>query len=193
MKIDKEIDNIILNNEKQNITNNEKEKIEIDYNNINDTNLEITYRIKITNTEKVEGTAIIEEDLPNGFEFVKEKSSMEWVEKDGKYSLQTPVIEAEEIKEYLITVKWNASAENIGEKENTVSIIGTENEPRYDETTKEDNKDSAVIIIKVNKTIIDNIKEITKTIKTGDTIIVSVLTLVTATIILVIINKRKCK
>lgn len=191
MKIDKEIDNIILNNEKQNITNNEKEKIEIDYNNANNTKLEVTYRIKVTNTEKIEGTAIIEEDLPNGFEFIKEKSSLEWEEKDGKYILKTPIIKSGEIKEYLITVRWNTSTENVGEKVNIVNITGTENVPGYEETTKDDNKDSAILIIKLNKTIVDDIKEITKVIKTGDTVIVSVLTLVTATIILVVINRRK--
>ena len=189
MKVEKEIDGIILNGVQQEIENTDKAKIEIDYNDINKTQLEIRYRIKVTNTEKVDGIAIIEEQLPEGFEFVKEKSSPEWEEKDGKYILKTSVIKSGDTNEYLILLRWNVSSNNVGEKVNNVNIIETANVPNYNETTTQDNQDFAIVEIRVNKTVTDRIKEITKELKTGDSILLSVVSLMLATGVLVVIKK----
>ena len=189
MKVEKEIDGIILNGVQQEIENTDKTKIEIDYNDINKTQLEIRYRIKVTNTEKVDGIAIIEEQLPEGFEFVKEKSSPEWEEKDGKYILKTSVIKSGDTNEYLILLRWNVSSNNVGEKVNNVNIVETSNVPNYNETTTQDNQDFATVEIKVNKKVTDRIKEITREIKTGDSILLSVVSLMLATGVLVVIKK----
>ncbi|MBO5005539.1 MAG: hypothetical protein J6D03_09985, partial [Clostridia bacterium] len=130
------------------------QKLEIKYKELKETNLEITYKIKVTNTERVEGIAIIEEIVPDGFEFVKNENTI-WKEKDGKYTLTTEVINPGETKEYEITLKWNPEEANKGQKVNTAKITNTVNIPKYEETTKEDNEDTAIIEIKLNKTIED--------------------------------------
>ncbi len=154
MKVEKEIEKVTLNGQNMEITDKNKQKIEIKYKDLKETKLEITYKIKVTNTEEVEGVAVIEEIIPEGFEFVENEKTI-WKEKDRKYTLTTEVINPGETKEYQITLKWNPEETNKGQKVNTAKIANTVNIPEYEETTKEDNEDTAIIEIKLNKTIED--------------------------------------
>ena len=196
MKIEKEIEKITLNGQNVEITDKNKQELEIKYKELKETGLEITYKIKVTNTERVEGIAIIEEMLPEGFEFVKEEDTI-WKEKDGKYTLTTEVINSGETKEYEIILKWNPEEANKGQKVNTAKIANTVNIPEYKETTQEDNEDTAIIEIKLEKTIDDIINDIKNDVvnmpKTGQARIVYILaTLVAGTCIGIMVwRKRK--
>ncbi len=196
-KLEKEIESIILNGQSIDVTNKNKAKLEIKYKNINETELEIGYKIKVTNTEKVEGTAIIEENIPGGFEFIQKKSSTKWKEKDGKYILQTGTIEPEKTVEYKVTLRWKPEEANEGEKINIAKITNTTNIPNYEETTKKDNEDTAIIEIKLEKTIkdiINNIKEESVNMpKTGQTRIIYISAVIIAGSCVGIIIWRKKK
>ena len=196
MKIEKEIDKILLNGQNVEVTDKNKAKVEIKYINIKETELEVSYKIKVTNTEKVEGKAIIEEVLPEGFEFIAGESNASWKELDGKYTLETSIIEPGETIEYRVTLKWNPEEVNKGEKINIAKIAETNNTPDYKETTLEDNEDTAIIEVELNKTIEDIINDIKEDIvnmpKTGQTRIVYVLAVVIcATCIGVIIWRKR--
>lgn len=216
MKIEKVIQGIKLNGQETGIDlqNHKFAKLEVEYKEIENTNIEISYNIKVTNTEKISGTAIVEEIIPDGFEFLLEDSDNNWKQEEEKFILETEEIGPGEVKEYKVVLRWNPKAENRGKKINTVKISEVNNEPGYGEITLEDNEDTAIIEIKINKTIqeiindakenikdgnIDNaikgtisdIKYKVKDVKTGDAIIVSIITLLIAGVTILIIIKRK--
>lgn len=202
-KIEKDISKIIVNNEEKTIESG-MPIITLQYKNVSNTIIKVEYKIKVTNTEKLAGKAIIEENIPDGFEFAEENAD-EWNLVDGKYVLETELINPGESKEYVVVLKWKNDTQNKGKKVNNVKIIDTQNEANFDETTLEDNEDNAVVELKIDKTVndvIDDIKngnskeiirDIKTAVKTGDTIIVSVVVLTVSTISLIIILKRKSK
>ena len=124
-------------------------KVELESKNINERKLEISYIVKVTNTEKVEGKAIIEEHIPQGFSFAKDKSSTNWEEENGIYVIKTKELKPEESVEYKVTLEWNPSKENSGNKVNIAKIADTQNVPRFDETTLADNEDNGTLEIEV--------------------------------------------
>ena len=216
MKVEKELEKVQVNGSEESVEliNNKLAKLEINYKDINSTNIEIAYKIKVTNTEKIAGTALIEERIPEGFEFIMELSSEGWTLKDGSYILQTEEINPGETKEYKVTLRWKPEEENKGQKQNTAKITQTTNTPNYEETTLEDNEDSAIVEIKLNKTIQDiinnamddikdgnindaitgvvsDVKDVVTNVKTGDAIIISVVTLIVAGVVVVIIIIKK--
>ena len=192
MKVEKEIEKITVNGEETSYSGNNKlAKVEIKYKEIDNTKVEVSYKIKVTNTEKVEGIVVLEELIPEGFEFVVEASDERWKIEDGKFVLETEEIKPGETKEYKVTLRWLQSEENKGQKTNTVKIADTENGAGYDETTKEDNQDMAVVEIKLEKTVAEVIDDIVSDVKTGDVVIVSIMTLVIAGAVLVITIKKK--
>ena len=160
MKIEKEIEKVALNGKNIEIKDNKDVKVEIKYKDIKDSNLEVFYKIKVTNTEKLPGKVVIEEILPEGFEFVIEESNALFEKEDNKYILQTEEIKPEETKEYKVTLRWKQEEENKGEKQNTAKIGKTTNTANCEETTLEDNEAKATIEIKLNKTIKDVITDI---------------------------------
>lgn len=202
-KIEKEISKIVVNNKEQALES-EMPIITLEYKDVSDTTIKVEYKIKVTNTEKLAGKATIEENIPDGFEF-SEGNADEWNLVDGKYVLETELINPGEYKEYVVVLKWKNDTQNKGKKVNNVKIIDTQNEANFDETTLEDNEDNAVVELKIDKTVndvIDDIKngnskeiirDIKTAVKTGDTIIVSVVVLTVSTISLIIIVKRKSK
>ena len=231
MKIEKEISKITLNGKDitAELENNKYAKLEVEYKEIENTKIEVSYKIKVTNTEKVAGTAVVEEMIPEGFELVKEESDENWVSsssfKDGEnsigdgandrtYMLKTKELQPGETAEYKVTLRWKAENNNRGEKVNTAKIVNAENEPNYEETTLEDNEDKAIVEIRVKKTIqdvIDNIKDgktdeaikdavddvkvivkdVITSVKTGDPITISVITILIAGMAITITMRRK--
>ena len=192
MKIEKEIENIQLNEKQEEIKDVKNTKIKIKYEDIKEVNLEVTYKLKVTNTERVAGKAEIEEQIPEGFEFQKEKSDQRFIKINEKYILQTEEINPGETKEYKVTLKWTQDAENKGEKQNIAKITNTSNAPNFDEITLEDNYDNAIVEIKINKTIKE---EIAKMPKTGQTRIIYIIAGLVAGVSLAVIiwNKRANK
>ena len=170
-KLEKEITKVELNGESIEVKGGDTAKVNIKYKEINEANLKVTYKIKVTNTEKVEGIAIIEELIPQGFEFVLDESSKGWLLSDGKYVLETKILNPGETAEYEVVLKWNAKEENKGTKSNTARIAETKNNPEFDETTTKDNEDDAVIEIKIEKTLPEILDDVAGRIKTGDWIV----------------------
>ena len=183
MKVEKEISKITLDGESVEVKDNNKAKIELEGKNVNERKLEISYIIKITNTEKVEGKAILEEHIPEGFSFVKDKSYKNWEEKNGIYVLKTKELKPGESVEYEVTLEWNASKENNGNKVNIAKIADTENIPKFEETTLEDNEDKVTVEIEVKVDMP----------KTGQARIIYISSLLMAgvCITIIVLNKKK--
>lgn len=198
-KVEKEIEKITLNGQDVKVTNKNKTKVEIKYKDINEIELEVVYKIKVTNTGKIEGKAILEEYLPEYFEFIKQESNQEFEEKNDKYVIETDVIKSEETKEYKVCLRWIPNIEHKGESINKVKITKTTNNANYKETNFEDNEDTAIVEIKLKKSvdqvIEDMIEDVVNMPKTGQSRIIYVLVIViTVTCFgIIVCRKRKIK
>ena len=198
-KVEKEIEKITLNGQDVKVTNKNKTKVEIKYKDINEIELEVVYKIKVTNTGKIEGKAILEEYLPEYFEFIKQESNKEFEEKNDKYVIETDVIKSEETKEYKVCLRWIPNIEHKGESINKVKITKTTNNANYKETNFEDNEDTAIVEIKLKKSvdqvIEDMIEDVVNMPKTGQSRIIYVLVIViTVTCFgIIVCRKRKIK
>ena len=163
MKVEKEISKIMIDGKEQEITNNSMEKVTINYDSINEVKFEISYRIKVINTEQLSGKSILEEIVPKGFELVLDENGKMWTKQENsdneitkilggtQYALETEEIKPGETKEYIVTLKWTPSASNQGEKINVAQIAETKNAANYKEITLNDNISEAKIEIELNK------------------------------------------
>ena len=162
MKVEKEISKIMIDGKEQEITNNSMEKVTINYDSINEVKFEISYRIKVINTEQLSGKSILEEIVPKGFEFVLDENGKMWTKQDEQnditkilggtqYALETEEIKPGETKEYIVTLKWVPNILNQGTIINVAQIAETKNTPNYRETTLNDNISEAKIEIELNK------------------------------------------
>jgi len=152
MGIEKEIVDVVVNNESMSEFNKKNIDVSIKYKDISDVNIKVIYNVKVTNTEEVVGRAVVEESLPEGFEFVASESEGNWELVDGKYILTTDEILPGASREYMVVLRWLVSEENDGKKTNIASITDTENGANYEETTTDDNESRAIINITLEYT-----------------------------------------
>ena len=165
MKLTKEFTSVQVNGIEKLGKDNKLVKVDIKNSDINNTNITVKYKITVTNTEEIAGTAIVCEQIPEGFKFVNAEQDG-WELKDGRYELITKLLEPGEVVEYEVTLEWDNNTKYFGTVENIATIVGTENIPNFDETTMADNEDLCTLIISV---------------RTGESIVVTV---VTATVLL---------
>ena len=124
-------------------------EIEIPVDRVGDSTLKLEYSIVVTNTGKVEGTTEVIESLPTYFK-VTDGTSKEWKkQKDGTLKLATKEIKPGETKEYKVVLEWERGANNFGTLANTVELTNVENPVNFKETTLEDNKSKAELVLAV--------------------------------------------
>ena len=178
--IDKNIEKILINSIEQKVENKKMSKVEVDRKKINDTNITIIYNIKVTNTGEIDGIATILEILPQNFK-IGEETTDSWIKaEDG--TIETDVeLKAGETKELKVELNWINGENNFGTFKNTVTILKTTNQANYEDGILENNESSAEIIIGI---------------KTGATMILTILSigiLILLLIILIYILKIKLR
>ena len=89
------------------------------------------------------------EDIPSGM-IMKPENNPGWEIKETTATRETKDLQPGESEEYVVTLDWENGANNIGMKENTASIISTENEAGYDEKDTSDNEDKADVIVAIS-------------------------------------------
>ena len=145
--VEKEITGIIINGNRRSATNGKLERVEIYRKSTENTSVQIEYKIKVINTSKVEGRAIIEDKLPEGMSLAHNDGT--WEENNGTLRKVIPEIKGGETKEYTVLLNWKGSGENMGNKVNEVSLIQTDNVPGFKDENDKDNTDEATAIISV--------------------------------------------
>ncbi len=184
--IEKEIESIEINGEKIETANKNLAKIEIKTKEIDKANLIVKYKIKVTNKGEIEGTAKIEEQIPQGYKLVVASIArpIEWKQNPDE-TLETNVnLEAGESKTLSIDLEWENNENNLGSRTSTSKIASTENPANYEDTNEKDNITDITIITSI---------------KTGEVvsnmiIMIIVLSLGICTIIIISIkNKRGMK
>ena len=87
--------------------------------------------------------------MPKYFK-VTDGTSKEWKkQKDGTLKLATKEIKPGESKEYKVVLEWERGANNFGALVNTVELTNVENPANFKETTLENNKSKAELVLAV--------------------------------------------
>ena len=117
------------------------------------TEIEVTYKIRITNTGEIEGqVGKITEIIPSGFEYRQEDNKMYWEETNGILTtddLKEETIKPGESKEIEIKLRWMKGEENFGQKTNIVMISELSNPAGYTDINKEDNSSRSDMLLTI--------------------------------------------
>ena len=148
LSIDKKVNNIVVNGKALSI-NGKLGKVEIAKKDISTSKIEISSIIKVTNKGELAGKATILENIPFGTTMTKEQNPM-WNIANTVATLDTDEIKPGETREYEVILVWNNNEDNIGTKLNEVEILSNENEPGFEDSNKDDDKDKAEVIISIS-------------------------------------------
>ena len=168
MQVEKEIVNIIVNGVKDAVgQDNQTPKIEIVASKLQTEQIEIEYKIRITNTGEIAGTiGKILENIPEKFVYESGKNTVNW-EQEGENLIckdyENTEIGVGESIEIPITLKWVNSAENLGKKVNTVRLENVTNALGYTDETEENNAASVTTVMSIktgNEAFYQNLKMI---------------------------------
>ena len=120
---------------------------------IDTANIQITYKIRVSNTGEIEGTAEeITEIIPDGYSYYQEDNEISWEERNGALVtdiLKDETIQPGEYKEIEIVLRWDGGEENFGEKDNLVILSQVNNPAGYEDINEEDNQSLSSMVITV--------------------------------------------
>ena len=134
-------------NDKEHNLEKDLDQIDVVSSKVSQTNIEVTYKIIVSNTGEIEGTTTVVEDIPNYFSVV-ESGSKGWNTVDG--NLQTTItLQPGESKELYVLLKWKKNSNNFGLQTNTVKLTNVSNPANYEETSLEDNEAKAEVMLSV--------------------------------------------
>ena len=145
--VEKEITGIVVNGESRTQTNGKLERVEIYRKDVEKTKIQIVYRIRVINSGEVEGAVTIEDKLPEGMSLANNDGT--WEEQAGVLRKIIPEINPGETKEYTVVLNWNTAENNMGEKDNVINIVDTQNVPGFIDNNDKDNTSNANVIISV--------------------------------------------
>ena len=145
--VEKEITGIIVNGERKEATNGKLERVEIYRKDVEKTSVQVEYKIQVINNGEVEGNVTIEDKLPEGMSLANNDGT--WEEQEGVLRKIIPEINPGETKEYTVLLNWNTAENNMGEKDNVISIVDTQNVPGFTDNNDKDNTSNANVIIAV--------------------------------------------
>ena len=147
--IEKTIKEAKINGQNINVKDNTKLiKLEVKDKEIDSTEILVAYRLLVTNTEEVNGTAEIVDVIPDELEIADSNPSY-W-RKLANDNITTEVdLNAGESKELEVILKWKQGNNNLGTIKNIAEITKTENKANYLDNILSDNTSTAEAIITV--------------------------------------------
>ena len=148
LKVDKTVLSVVQNGQERAI-NSDLGKAEIYRKNVDKDGLQVIYSIKVTNDGEIAGKATLLENIPSGL-IMNPSYNPDWSVSGSTATLETEVIQPGKTKEYRVALDWANGGNNVGNKENTVEIIETNNDAGFEETNLDDNKDNAVLVIAIS-------------------------------------------
>ena len=128
-------------------------KVEIHRKQTDTADMKVTYKIRVTNTGEVEGTAReIVAIIPAGYSYHQEDNKIRWEQRNGALvtdAIKDETIQAGEYKEIEIVLRWDKGEYNFGQKDNLIILNGEGNPAGYEDTNKDDNNSTSSMIIAV--------------------------------------------
>ena len=152
LSIEKEITKITVNGKEHRLKEN-LNQIDVVSSKVAETNIEITYKIIVSNTAEIEGTATVVEKIPEYFSVVESKSK-DWKTVDGNLE-STITLKPGYTKELYVVLKWKNNPNNFGLQTNTVTLQNITNPANYEEELG-DNTAKADVILSVKTGGVDN-------------------------------------
>ena len=153
--ITKSISEITLNGSSKGVGDGKNTKVEIHRKKIDSANLEVKYKIVVTNTGEISGTAKVVDSIPSGYT-VSSNNTTYWTSANGNLETQVE-LQPGETKELEVVLKWVNGKTNFGTSENIARITDINNPANYTETTTQDNEDTATIVTSVETGINKNV------------------------------------
>ena len=128
-------------------------KVEIHRKQTDTADMKVTYKIRVTNTGEVEGTAReIVAIIPAGYSYHQEDNKIRWEQRNGALvtdAIKDETIQTGEYKEIEIVLRWDKGEYNFGQKDNLIILNGEGNPAGYEDTNKDDNNSTSSMIIAV--------------------------------------------
>ena len=144
--MEKTISKITLNGEELRVKDNKLVKVELKPSQIENSELILSYNIKVTNEGELAGKVKALEKIPKGFEIVTKE---DWIEREDG-NLETEVeLDVEESKDLTVMLRWTNSENNLGPMKNTVELIESNNIANYEDTYEENDTSEATILISI--------------------------------------------
>ena len=148
IEVDKNVVEILINGKEQKVLDGKLNKVEVVGSTINSTEVKITYIIEIKNIGELDGTAKVEEDIPEDFK-LNDETGDEWKETEDGILEAEVELKAGETKELKVVLDWIQGNYRFGVQKNTVRLTETTNEANYEEADTEDNESSAEVVMGV--------------------------------------------
>ena len=157
LEINKWISNVNVNGigqSAQNINNKDEiYKVDIHRKKVPTASVTVTYKIRVTNKGEIEGSADrITEIIPLGFTFNQEDNTVKWQNQNGVLTteeLKGQLIQPGQYKEIEITLRWQNSEENFGQKNNVVILNNITNPAGYKDIDEQNNTAKSEMIITI--------------------------------------------
>ncbi|MCI8291561.1 MAG: hypothetical protein HFJ25_04885, partial [Clostridia bacterium] len=146
MKLEKKITTLTVNGESKNVGKGKTVKLDIKDKEINETKVEVSYEIKITNTGEIAGTVAVQENIPQGLQ-ISSNNPTYWTKTPQGMVATTKELQPQESTNLKVVLSWTKNAEQLGKQENKAQIVKTTNKAGFEETSKEDNVETAVLIL----------------------------------------------
>ncbi len=156
MKVEKWIDKVTVNGKKQKgneVDNNKIVKVEIHRKEAETSEIKITYKIRITNTEKLDGyVGKVIDKIPKGLIFKEEDNEKYWTMEGNTITadLSKEEIKTGKQKDLKVVLQWDKNVENLEVKTNKAQIKNVTNAAKFSETTTKDNESETKLLITVS-------------------------------------------
>ena len=153
LSVNKQIDKITVNGVEHSLKD-ELNQIDVVASKVQETDIVVTYKIIVSNPSEIEGTAKVQESIPDFFR-VADGTSTEWAQIANKTLEAEVTLKPGETKELIVVLNWIKNSSNFGLQLNTVTLTNISNPANYEETNLEDNTDTAEAIFSVKTGGID--------------------------------------
>ena len=146
LSVNKQIDRITVNGVEHSLKDG-LDQIDVVASKVQETDIQVTYKIVVSNPSEIEGSTKVIESIPDFFR-VTDGTSTEWLE-NGKSLEATVELQPGETKELTVVLRWIRNGDNFGLQINTVVLTNVSNPANYEEINIEDNTSTAEVIFSV--------------------------------------------
>ena len=172
-KIDQNIISLKINGQNKKIHDGKLEKLEIDSKEIKGSIAEITYRIKVTNSGKIKGNALINVKLPAGLEVLESKG---FTRNKDVLERTTDELDPGDSMTYEIKLKWDLEKAKLGTRTSIAEIKKIYNLVNFADSDKNNNISKTELVIAT---------------ETGKAVNMTIIILITLLILAIMITKTR--
>ena len=153
LSVEKQINRITVNGQEHSLKEG-LDQIDVVASKVQETDIVVTYKIIVSNPSEVEGSALVQDNIPEFFK-VTDGTSPEWTQTANKTLEAEVTLQPGETKELLVVLKWINNNNNFGLQTNNVTLQNVINPANFEESNLEDNSATAEVMLSVKTGGID--------------------------------------